>query len=626
MDKLTSSMTFFTNLLASLQGKPNNMSAADAKSLVEQVVRIANFSPTLASEIVKFQNTAGSTLNVGSSGAGNNEHTGDFVAGPPPTINLQTISDFAPNAVEATFASSSTPQLAPLSQAGRFVGVLAHELGHYMDAELPMAGALSRTVDINQGFATGITLLSEGKATANAVKVAQEVASAPGSTATDHTEVPLGPANAAVLALLQQNPDPLAPAALGNFASYFSGLDSSTPGNLNYLQRYLNGYNGAKDPSLFLNGTDTSTVTRERVTVAPDGTLQTLVLTRTGASGSPAETLYDFPDFRRVDFDAAHQAIDSDKENADGSSQLTRYFSSNSNYSSMLWTKPNGTGVISAVSMAGTGVVATLDPSALSGTISGFASTDTLDLTGVGAATTATLGAGNVLAVQAGSHTVSLKLNPAQSYADTAFSVTSDGKGGTNITAAPASAARMLSVIDTTADQPMSAAAQAYAGPVSGLQEQYVNITPDSLNLAVNTPNWFIHSGAGNDAVTASSGTNVLDGGAGSNFLTGGSGTDTFFVDSRGAKADTWSTASNFHAGDAATVWGVSPGAGLTWLDGQGAAGHTGLTLHAAGANGPTASLTLAGFTKADLTGRLSVSFGTDHASGSNYMAIHANG
>jgi Ca2+-binding RTX toxin-like protein len=65
-------------------------------------------------------------------------------------------------------------------------------------------------------------------------------------------------------------------------------------------------------------------------------------------------------------------------------------------------------------------------------------------------------------------------------------------------------------------------------GPVSGLQEQYNNFTPDTLNISVSTPNWFLHSGSGNDALAVSSGTNVLGGGTCSNFLTGGSGTDTF--------------------------------------------------------------------------------------------------
>jgi hypothetical protein len=50
------------------------------------------------------------------------------------------------------------------------------------------------------------------------------------------------------------------------------------------------------------------------------------------------------------------------------------------------------------------------------------------------------------------------------------------------------------------------------------------------------------------------------------------------------------------------------------------------LTLHATASGKPTASLTLAGFTQADMTnGRLSVSFGTDPASGSAYMYVHEN-
>jgi serralysin len=124
-----------------------------------------------------------------------------------------------------------------------------------------------------------------------------------------------------------------------------------------------------------------------------------------------------------------------------------------------------------------------------------------------------------------------------------------------------------------------------------------------------------------------SSGTNVLDGGTGSNFLTGGSGADTFFVDDRAAPADIWSTVAGFHAGDAATIWGVTPqDFGLAWVDGQGAAGYTGLTLHATEAGKPIASLTLAGYSQADLnSGRLSVQFGTDPASGSAFMYVQGN-
>jgi V8-like Glu-specific endopeptidase len=185
-----------------------------------------------------------------------------------------------------------------------------------------------------------------------------------------------------------------------------------------------------------------------------------------------------------------------------------------------------------------------------------------------------------------------------------------------------------LAVLDTTTGQAVAATAQPYTGPVAGLQEQYINVTSDNLNISAGTPNWFIHSGGGNDAVAVNSGTNVLDGGTGSNFLVGGSGTDTFFVDDRAQAADTWSTLSGFHAGDAATIWGVTPSDfSVRWVDGQGASGHTGLTLHAAAAGKPNASLTLAGYASADLAdGRLSVSFGTDAASGSAYMYVHGDG
>jgi hypothetical protein len=195
----------------------------------------------------------------------------------------------------------------------------------------------------------------------------------------------------------------------------------------------------------------------------------------------------------------------------------------------------------------------------------------------------------------------------------------------------PPISARALSVFDTTTGQPLSASAQSYSGPVTGLTSEFITVTTDSLNVAVSTPNWFIHTGGGKDAIAVSSGTNVLDGSTGSNFLTGGSGDDTFFVDDRGPTSDIWSTVNNFHAGDAATIWGVTPSdVDLSWVDGQGATGYTGLTLHATAAGVPTASLTLVGFTSADLTnGNLTVTYGitaaTDGVPGSTYMYVHAN-
>jgi len=184
-----------------------------------------------------------------------------------------------------------------------------------------------------------------------------------------------------------------------------------------------------------------------------------------------------------------------------------------------------------------------------------------------------------------------------------------------------------LAVQDTTTNQPLAPAAQPYTGPVGVLQQDYINITPDSLNITATTPNWFIHSGGGTDAIAVSTGTNVLDGGTGSNFLTGGSGTDTFFVDDRGAPADIWSTIVNFHAGDAVTLWGITQaGFALNIADDQGVQGYTGLTFHDTALGQAIVSVTIVGATSSELaSGQLSVSYGTDPASDSPYMYIHAN-
>lgn len=181
-------------------------------------------------------------------------------------------------------------------------------------------------------------------------------------------------------------------------------------------------------------------------------------------------------------------------------------------------------------------------------------------------------------------------------------------------------------VADGTSGQQMPCSAQSYIGPVPGLLQEIVNITTRNLNILAHASGLFIHSGSGNDAIQAHGGTNVLDGGTGSNFLTAGTGTDTFFVDARGAAADTWSSIAKFHAGDAATLWGVSPSsAALSWSDNGGAAGYTGLTLHATAAGKPTASITLAGYSQADMAaGKVTASFGTDAASGSAYLYLHA--
>ena len=188
-----------------------------------------------------------------------------------------------------------------------------------------------------------------------------------------------------------------------------------------------------------------------------------------------------------------------------------------------------------------------------------------------------------------------------------------------------------FSVFDTSNGGAADYHGDAYSGPVAGLSFQYIYSGTDSLNVTGRTPGEFIHTGSGFDAidVSAAGGSNVLDGGTNSNFLVGGkslSGADTFFVDDRGPPSDIWSTVGNFHAGDAATIFGITQnGFKTSWVDGQGAAGFTGVTLHVTAPGVPTASITLAGYNVADLSnGRLSQTFGVE-PDGTTFLYIHGD-
>jgi predicted Zn-dependent protease len=206
----------------------------------------------------------------------------------------------------------------------------------------------------------------------------------------------------------------------------------------------------------------------------------------------------------------------------------------------------------------------------------------------------------------------------------------SDGK--ITINAAPAGDPSGLAVVDTTTGQPVVAASQPYSGPVSGLTGQYIAITADSLNITATTPNWFIHSGSGTDAIDVSGagGTNVLDGSTGSNFLTGGSGNDTFFLDDRNPVADVFSTIVNFHSGDNATIFGVNAtDFAVNELDNQGVSSALGLDFAFSAPGHANANIVLAGFSTADLaSGRLTATYGTTTdlpgLPGSQYLNIHA--
>jgi Ca2+-binding RTX toxin-like protein len=204
-------------------------------------------------------------------------------------------------------------------------------------------------------------------------------------------------------------------------------------------------------------------------------------------------------------------------------------------------------------------------------------------------------------------------------------------------TPTPTHTGNSIDVTDITTGVTTTPALSPYSGPVAGLAGDFILVTSDNVNVTATTPNVFIslNGSSGEDAISVAevNGNNVLNGSTGSSFLYGGSGNDTFFVDDRNPPAGSsiWSSVVGFHSGDNATVWGVTPNDfTLSWVDGQGAAGYTGLTLHASAAGKPTASLTLAGLTSADLSdGALTVTYGTTAAAGgvpgSNYMLIHHN-
>ena len=186
---------------------------------------------------------------------------------------------------------------------------------------------------------------------------------------------------------------------------------------------------------------------------------------------------------------------------------------------------------------------------------------------------------------------------------------------------------------DTTAHNTYALNGAPYPGS-AGVSNQYIvqndnpALSTDNLNITALSSSSFIHTGSGTDAIDVSSvgGKNILDAGTNSNFLTGtlaGKGTDTFFVDARNAASDIWNTVSNFHAGDAVTLFGITPTSkAIAWADNQGTTGATGLTLHATQAGAPQASFTLAGYTTADLgNGRLGTTYGTE-PDGTPYLYV----
>ncbi len=175
--------------------------------------------------------------------------------------------------------------------------------------------------------------------------------------------------------------------------------------------------------------------------------------------------------------------------------------------------------------------------------------------------------------------------------------------------------AATVAFADQTTGASGSHAMDAASGGPDYLRWQYLDAGSDTVAMTAGLPNVFLKGGAGAKALAASSGQNVLD---------GGTGNDTFFVDVRGT-AQVWDTLANFHAGDALTVWGWSPGSGTETVDAlDGATGFQGATLRLANAQGgPVSSVTFAGLS-ADQVAHLQMSTGT--AGGLSYLYVSAPG
>ena len=135
-------------------------------------------------------------------------------------------------------------------------------------------------------------------------------------------------------------------------------------------------------------------------------------------------------------------------------------------------------------------------------TILNFQPGETIDLGGIGLATQATLGAGNVLTVSGGLEQVTLNLDPTETFPR--FQLSSDGVGGTNVTLEPAfyvSNEAQLNAALKTID----------VGGTSSAPNMFYTITL-TADIALTTDLAAINLAGGSDLEIAGSG-HTLDGG-----------------------------------------------------------------------------------------------------------------
>ncbi|WP_158916534.1 autotransporter-associated beta strand repeat-containing protein [Caulobacter sp. S45] len=190
-----------------------------------------------------------------------------------------------------------------------------------------------------------------------------------------------------------------------------------------------------------------------------------------------------------------------------------------------------GTGVIRFEAGAGTLRIeaAAFTDGHLANTITGLGAQDSIDLSGFTSATSATLGANNLLTVRDNAgHVETLQLDPSQNFAGDVFKVMADGSGGTTISFAQAQQVGSGYTIGAGGGEVVALHGNnaLFAG---GAGADYI-VMGDGTGGSAN-------GGAGNDVIIAGAGKDALTGGTGADTLIGGSGLDTFIIN-KGDLAD----------------------------------------------------------------------------------------
>jgi Ca2+-binding RTX toxin-like protein len=155
------------------------------------------------------------------------------------------------------------------------------------------------------------------------------------------------------------------------------------------------------------------------------------------------------------------------------------------------------------------------------GTIGGLSNLDMIDLEGVGLASAALLGAGNLLTLSGEPNgPVTLQLDPSQSFAGYVFQLSSDGAGGTDVTIAKViNGGNGDEVLTGTAGNDVIS---------GGNGKDTITSGDGNDTVSGGNGNDVLHTGNGNSVLDGGNGDDTLQVGTGDNSLTGGNGNDSF--------------------------------------------------------------------------------------------------